>query len=139
LYRIKYINYMDISEILDKLYIQRTTLLKQLEAVNNAIIGFGGRLPSSTAVTSLLSTNLSVSTLPDYPSKGTNEEKIKYILGKIGKSTATRIAEFIQQAEQVPDDKSDKLHGIITMVASSMYTSGKIKAEKDGKRNLYFL
>lgn len=138
---------MENSEILDKLYIQREALLKQIEgllkqteATNNAIIGFGGRVPSNFIpinknMLEIISEN-KITT--DYPFKGTYEAKILYILESQGAMSATSIAAFIIKKENIKDAEQLRiLLGNVTMICSTMFNKGKILADKDGKKNIY--
>jgi hypothetical protein len=119
------------QQLLIKLYEQRKVLMTQLTAIENAIIGFGGSLNQNEELV--------------YPKTGTYEDKIKYVLKYISRHTpgglipATEIANFIQTQEIVDNEDVEKLHSTVTMIASSMYKAGKIKARKDGVKNLYYL
>ncbi len=107
------------------------TLYGRLEAIENAIVGFGGALEKQS--------------VGEYPKEGTYEEKIKYVLKRMLGSnkkevTALEIAVYIEAMEEINDEEEAKtMHSTVTMIASSMYKAGKIKARKVGVKNLYYL
>lgn len=127
------------QSIIDQLHKRRSTIVahikeltNQLKATENAIIGFGGSLNSKEQ-------------LGEYPEKGTYEDKIKYAIQSMAEDgvvdvTAADIAQFIEVSERMEfEDDINKMNSTVTMIASSMYKAGKIKAKKDGVRNLYYL
>lgn len=123
---------MDNQLVLKQLHEQRRALITQLEAINNAIIGFGGSIE--------LSINI-----PDiYPDNGTYEEKILYVLSIEEKPiSAIDIGTFIVKYEDIQEEITVlKICNNITMIASSMYKAGKIKAKKTESnklKNIYYL
>lgn len=103
------------------------TFNKQKEAIENAIIGFGGSLeiiPSEKE-----------SPFSDYPISSTIKSKILYTLSKINEGTTHDIVKFMSEQEN-KDEK--EFFSTVTMVASSMYNTEKtLDARKDGVKNIY--
>jgi hypothetical protein len=73
-----------------------------------------------------------------YNPKDTIEKKIIYILGKIKSGSASDIAEYLLRIDGHIKDTS-RVYSRITYVASRMFRTGKITAERTRKKNIYRL
>lgn len=129
----------DNKDILKKLYERKQSLVNQIDkiktqlnAIDNAIIGFGGFIEGVKSISII-----------NYPKDGTYEDKIKFILNTHKELPASGIANLITAFENITDTvELNKTHNNITMIASSMYKAGKIHAKKseDNKlKNIYYL
>lgn len=120
---------MNNQVYIEQLHKQRKSLIAQLQAVENAIIGFGGSLEDKIDIPR------------DYPLEGTYEDKIKHILNTpVKDKSAAGISEYIITMENiVHEEDKNKVSSNVTMIASSMYKAGKIHARKEGVKNIYYL
>lgn len=81
-----------------------------------------------------------------YPYEGNLTDKLLYVLGSLGETTAKKIAEDIVEWEDIvghvqydTDEAKEKLGRTITLYASRLYNEGRIDARKVGNTNLYSL
>lgn len=117
-----YLRLKEIDESIKKLQVQK-------DATKNAIIGFGGSLDNlEIKDSSIYSIN--------YPINSTIRKKILFALKELKKATAGELAQFMAEKEH---KEKDNFFNTVTITSSAMYTEGIIKAEKDGKKNIYYL
>jgi hypothetical protein len=114
---------------------QRKQLIKDLEAVTLAINAL--ELPKRISDVNPDHYNEAVAmAVLEYTHKFTLEEKIFYVLGKIGAGDAVDISNYILLIDKtIKNDK--RVYDRITFYASKMYRNGLIDAVKQGRRNLY--
>jgi hypothetical protein len=96
-------------------------LSKELNEIRAAIKALGG-----TVNTSLM-----------YNKDAPWGERIKFVLRSKGPGTVQDIIERILELEPEKKKDKDSVHNSVTTVASNLAGTGKLKAEKDGFRNIY--
>lgn len=137
------------AQVLAQLKVRRLRLKAELERVEMAIRAFEDIKdidPLDMAIyeaedlesPSTIQEDLAVSILM-YNPKMSAEKKILYVLGRIGKpSTAQEITEYLVKVDG-HIKHVELVFNNITYVASRMYKSGKLLANRVGKKNLYYL
>lgn len=137
---------MTDAQVLEQLKLRKIRLKIELERVELAIRAFEKiktidpldfAAYSADDLELQVDEDLSASILMYNPSLSV-EKKIHYALSQIGRGTAKEITAYLIRVDgHIKNAK--EFHERITYLTSRLYRLGNINAEKDGKRNIYYL
>jgi len=126
------------QEILSKLYERENSLINiietsqtQLEAIRQAILGFGGKVNSKAS-------NVQSLIIPtEYKTELTWTEKILFVLAKIGKGYVTDIHKELMSIDSTLDSK--RAFNAITHHCSQLKSKKKLKHKEIAGKFEYYL
>lgn len=125
----------NIKTAVNALQIRYDILINEANRIQSIIIDLKNdqiKIPENTVYSS------EVKEMPDYNKNFTWQQKILFALGKLGKSYTNEIVDYLMSIDDSLIDKEKTKHRV-THTASVMYTDNKIKSEKEGKKNRYYI
>jgi hypothetical protein len=133
------------AQVLTQLRVKKARLMVELERVNIAIKAFENirDIDPLDALPYLMDEvvddvdELAIATLM-YNPKSTIEKKIQFVLSKITRGDARDITEYITKIDKSVEDVK-ALYDRVTYVSSRLYRLGKLSAQREGKKNVYWL
>ncbi|RKR83477.1 hypothetical protein BDD43_3686 [Mucilaginibacter gracilis] len=132
---------MELTEsyILSQLKVKRERLKSDLAKVEIAIEAYESAEEDAEGMSEAESQDLAITKLM-YNARMTREQKVIYVLGKIGEGDINDIANYLMEIDStVHPSQRAKIYERLTWVASRMYKAGKIDAYKIKNKNVYRL
>jgi hypothetical protein len=133
---------MELTEsyILSQLKVKRDRLKADLAKVEIAILAYDGLEEDEYIMSAAENEDLLITKLM-YNSRMSREQKVLYVLDKIGEGDINDIANYLMEIDSstVHPTQRAKIYERLTWVASRMYKAGKIDAYKIKNKNVYRL